>query len=109
MGVVENVKDVAELIKKFGDIELNRKILTLETEVLDLTRDKRRAEEKVEQLERSLQFKEKLTFREPYYYLEGDSAPYCPGCWESTRVAVHVATHPTYMSMKQCPACKHLY
>jgi chaperonin cofactor prefoldin len=54
MGVVENMKDVSDLVKKFNDIELNRRILTLENEVLDLSRDKRRAEEKVEELERTL-------------------------------------------------------
>jgi len=71
MGVVENMKDVADLIKKIGDIELNRKILTLETEVLDLTRDKRRADEKVEELERALKFKNELKFKDPYYWREG--------------------------------------
>jgi hypothetical protein len=50
MGVVENMKDVAELIKKLGDIGLNRRILNLENEVLDLAREKRRADEKVEEL-----------------------------------------------------------
>jgi len=109
MGIVENVKDIAELIKKFGDIELNRKILTLETEVLDLTRENRRAAEKVEQLERALQFKEQLTFRTPFYYRDGDSEPYCSGCWESKRLAIHVATHPINLGLHQCPACKHVY
>jgi hypothetical protein len=43
MGAVENIKEVADLVKKFNDIELNRRILNLENE--DLSRDKRRAEE----------------------------------------------------------------
>jgi hypothetical protein len=43
MGAVENTKEVADLVKKFNDIELNRRILNLENE--DLSRDKRRAEE----------------------------------------------------------------
>jgi hypothetical protein len=54
MGVVENIKDVAELVKKFNDIELNRRILDLENEVLDLSRAKCYAEERVEELERTL-------------------------------------------------------
>lgn len=54
MGAVENVKEIADLIGKFHDIELNRRILKLEEQVLDLTRDKRRAEEKVEELERKI-------------------------------------------------------
>jgi hypothetical protein len=42
MGVIDDVKEVGDLIKKYNDIELNRKIVNLEGEVLDLTRDKRR-------------------------------------------------------------------
>ena len=38
MSVVEDVGKIAELIKKIGDIELYKKILTLETEVIELTR-----------------------------------------------------------------------
>lgn len=91
MGVVENMKDVAELVKKFNDIDLNRRILNLENEVLDLSRDKRRAEEKVEELERTLKFKGELKFKEPFYWLQGDAVPYCPACWEDKNKAVHIA------------------
>ena len=37
MSAVEHVKEVAELIKKFNDIELNRRILNLEN-LLQLAR-----------------------------------------------------------------------
>lgn len=109
MGVVEDVKEVADLIKKFNDIDLNRRILSLENEVLDLSRDKRRAEEKVEELERSLRFKAQLQFREPFYWLENDDTPYCPACWEDKKKAVHVVyshrnNYGQYWSCKTCGA-----
>jgi len=87
MGAVEHVKEVADLIRKFNDIDLNRRILNLENEVLDLSRDKRRAEEKVEELERTLKFKGELKFKEPFYWLGEDQTPYCPACWEDARIA----------------------
>jgi hypothetical protein len=46
MGAVENVKEIADLIGKFQDNEFNRRILKLEEEVIDLTRDERRAPRK---------------------------------------------------------------
>jgi hypothetical protein len=55
-GAAENVKEVAELIKRYNNLELNRKIVALEDEVLELTRDKRRLENKVEEQERALKF-----------------------------------------------------
>src|SRR6266851_10197076 len=85
MGVVENMRDVADLVKKFNDIELNRRILTLENEVLDLSRERRRAEEKVEELERALRFKAELIFNEPFYWVKGDKVPFCPTCWEGKK------------------------
>jgi hypothetical protein len=111
MGVLENMKEVADLIKQIGDINLNRKILTLETEVLDLTRDKRRADEKVEELERALKFQKSLKFKDPYYWLEGDSSPYCPGCWDGKKLAIRIVTitHAILRNQKQCPSCKHVY
>jgi hypothetical protein len=95
MGVVENMKDVADLIKKFGDIELNRRILKLEEEVMDLSRDRRRAEEKIEELELALKFKQDLRFSTPFYWLAGDRVPYCPVCWEDKKKAIHIVYNHT--------------
>jgi hypothetical protein len=111
MGAVENVKEVADLIRKFNDIDLNRRILKLEEEVIDLTRDKRRAEERVEELTHALRFKTQLTFKDPYYWIDGDPNPYCPACWDTKRVAAHIVTikEPMHYDKQQCPSCKHFY
>jgi hypothetical protein len=109
MGVVEDVRAFADLIRKYNDIELNRQIVSLENEVLDLTRDKRRLEEQVEQLQSALKFKKELVFKAPFYWLEDDKTPYCPGCWESKRVAVHLQDKPQTFGQMICPACKHSY
>lgn len=111
MDVVQNMKEVADLVKKFNDIELNRRILNLENEVLDLSRDKRRAGEKVEELERALKFKGELQFRDPYYWREGDPTPYCPACWDTKRMAAHIVRikDPVRYDTVQCPSCKHVY
>ncbi|HET9181109.1 MAG TPA: hypothetical protein VFP59_03170 [Candidatus Angelobacter sp.] len=41
MGVVDNVKEVADIVQKMGNIELYRKIVHLEGAVMDLTRELR--------------------------------------------------------------------
>ena len=111
MGVVENFKEVADLLKKFNDIELDRRIVKLEEEVIDLTRDKRRADDKVEELQRALKFKGELKFKDPYYRLDGDPSPYCPGCWDAKSVAVRIVTvrNPMLHDQKKCPSCNHVY
>ena len=111
MGAVENIKEVADLVKKFNDIDLNRRILTLEEEVLDLSRAKRRAEEKVEELEATLKLKEELEFLAPFYWRKGDLTPYCPSCWEDKKRAVHVVLQfeNSKYARVDCPACKSEY
>jgi hypothetical protein len=111
MGAAEYVKDVAEFVKKFNDIELNRRILKLEEEVIDLTRDKRRADEKVEELERALKFSKELVLKDGFYWLEGDTTGFCTACWDAKHLAVHVKRLPLPVEHHrfQCPHCKALY
>jgi hypothetical protein len=109
MSAVEHIKEVADLVKKFNDIELNRRILNLEDEVLDLARAKRRGEEKIEDLERTLKFKGELKFKEPFYWIDGDSVPFCPNCWEKDHIPIHVIhlyTTEEGMTKRDCPTCK---
>jgi hypothetical protein len=108
---MDNVKEVADLVKKVGDIDLYRKIVALEGEILDLTREKRQLEDQLEAAERTLKLKENLAFKEPFYYLEGDKTPYCPGCWEDKRSAVHLKHIGDYEYTIdwQCTVCKHRY
>ncbi len=111
MSVVDDVGKIAGLIKKIGDVELYKQILTLETEVMELTREKRLADEKVEELERALKFKENLSFDAPFCWLKGDSTPYCAGCWEEKHKAVHVVLYNenSHGAFFNCPVCKHQY
>lgn len=90
MSIIENVKEIAGLIKKAGDIELYRKLVELEGDIIELTRHNRDLEEKCRHLEDQLAFKSKLTFKSPFYFAEGDDTPYCPKCWEVSKIAIHL-------------------
>jgi hypothetical protein len=105
MGVVENMKDVADLVKKFNDIELNRRILKLEEEVMDLSRDKRRLEDRVGELTLILEVKESLIYEDNYYFVQrGDikDGPYCSACWDRNKYLVRI--HSGTFSYG-CPVC----
>jgi hypothetical protein len=109
MGVVEDIRAFGDLIRKYNDIELNRQIVSLENEVLDLSRDKRRLEDQVESLQQSLRFSGQLKFKRQFYWIEGDNTPFCPGCWESKKMAIHLADNPQNFAQMTCPSCKHIY
>lgn len=111
MGILDNIKEVADLAKKVGDIELYRKIVDLEGEVMDLTREKREAEQKVEDLQKQLTLKAKMTFKQPFYYQDGDDVPFCPRCFEKDAQAVHAILYSGSDTQRRwdCPECKRMY
>ena len=112
MGIIDNAKEVADLIKKIGDIELYRKIVELEGEIVELTRQKRSLEEKTETLEKLLALKQEMVFKKPFYYQDKDPHPYCPKCWEADKKAIHL-DGPSRIERSQrydCQNCKnHFY
>jgi hypothetical protein len=107
MGVIENMKDIAELVKKAGDIDLYRKIVESEGQVVDLTRENRRLEEKVQQLEKTLALRGKMTFKEPFWYQEGDETPLCSACHETKDKSVHLKR--VSENRWDCPSCNQMY
>jgi hypothetical protein len=113
MSVLENMKAMAELAQKVGQIELYKQIGQAEDEVRELTREKRRLEDKVEELERAMRFREQLEFMPPFYARkQGDTTPYCARCFEKPIPhAVHVVFKFTEYDLTrwECPECKYVY
>jgi len=108
MNIVTELKDIAELVKKMGDIDLYRKIVELEGQVIELTRSNRELIESNEALQESLKMKDNLKFKEPFYYAENDMVPYCPKCWEDDNIAIHMVAYNKSYSYRTyvCPKCK---
>jgi hypothetical protein len=82
-----------------------------EGEVVDLTRENRRLEDRVQELEKTLAIQKAMTFKAPLWYQEGDQTPFCPACWEKDKIAVHVAfafdRHDA--TRWDCPCCKYMF
>jgi len=106
MGVLENLKDVAELAQKVGQLDLYKKILQAEDEVRELTQEKRRLEDKVEELDRSLKLRNAMKFSAPLYYQDGDKIPFCAVCYEKDGRPVHVVMND---GAWYCNVCKIFY
>jgi len=111
MSVVENLKQIADLIKKAGDIELYRKIIESEGEAIELTRENRRLEDRVAVLEKTLSLQKKMVHKPPFYFQEGDPTPFCSPCWENKKLAIHVlfAHDNEYEVRWDCPTCKQMF
>jgi hypothetical protein len=106
MGVLENLKDAALVAQKVGQLELYRQIVNAEDEVRELTREKRRLEDQVDELQRKLKLKAAMTFNAPFYYQQGDATPFCPACYEGKEErAVHLRELSPFVGCRSCPVC----
>ncbi|OGV32558.1 MAG: hypothetical protein A2020_14760 [Lentisphaerae bacterium GWF2_45_14] len=108
MSIIDNAREIADLVKKLDNVELYRRIAKLEEEIIDLSRAKREADCEVQKLREQIEKRQKLEFRAPYYFAPGDTQPYCPKCWEAENISVHLQG-PTLFNGRpqyQCPNCK---
>jgi len=111
MSTLENLKEIADLVKKMGNVDLYRRIIELEGEVIELTRVNRQLDEENHKMKGQLEFAERMKFVEPFWYSDGDLVPYCPNCWEAEKAGVHL-TYKGHMAgghRYDCAHCKTVY
>ncbi len=108
MSIISNAKEISDLIQKLGNQELYRKILDLQGEIINLTGENHTLKEENQELKRSLKLSKEMTFKQPFYYAEGDQVPFCPKCWEVDKIAVHMMTGTRLegRTPHYCPHCK---
>ncbi len=107
MSIVSEVKDLAGLIQKIGDIELYKKILDLQLSISELSDKMVEQKEEIKRLNDIQDITKKMTFREQLYYMDGDSEPFCPRCWESGKKAIHL--HRNSKGSYRCKNCDNNY
>jgi len=105
MSIISNAKEIADLIKKVGDMELYRKIVELEGEIIELTRKNRELEDQVDELKKLVDTAKTMEFRKPFYYTAGDPTPFCPRCWEVDKLTIHLVDLNTVGSPWECKKC----
>ena len=86
MSVIETVRETVSLVKKIDNIELYRKILDLQAEIQKVVDENHEWKSRVKELERHLEIKEALIFRDNDYWVtkaDGTSeGPFCSVCWD---------------------------
>jgi hypothetical protein len=93
MGIIDNVKDIAELIKKYNDADLYQKIVDLRDEIFELREDNLKLKEKIKALKEEKEINEKMVFEPPFYWLkdgEKKDGPYCQKCYDDNKKVIRV-------------------
>jgi hypothetical protein len=107
MNILENAKEIAEIIKKYDDLELYQKIIDLRDEIFKLREENLGLKEKIKEMERAEEIRVSLVKDGNLYYgvLENGSksGPYCLTCWDSDRKLINVIQLSTsYFSCNRC-------
>ena len=111
MDVIEHIKEIGEIAKKYNDEELDQKIAELEGKILALIQEVKSLEKAEEEKERTLSLIKKMQFKKPFYFQEGDPTPFCPHCWEKEKNPVHLLG-PVKVGAGfryGCPSCKEYF
>src|SRR5258707_5280560 len=90
MSILDNAKEVANAVHEIKNLELYGRVLDLNRGIMDLVEENRDLRAQVEELNKKFQLREKMTFKEPFYYQDDDATPYCPTCWEAKSSAIHL-------------------
>ncbi len=96
MGIIDNAKDIAELIKKIGNMELYEKIISLRDEIFQLKEENLNLRENLKSLKESQEIKSNMKYEPPYYWLEKDNkkdGPYCQKCYDDNGKLMRLQNH----------------
>jgi hypothetical protein len=107
MGIIDNAKDIAELIKKYNNVELNRKIIDLRDEIFELREDNLKLKEKIKALDEEKKINKKMVFEPPFYWLkdgEKKDGPYCQKCYDDNKKLIRL--HDLKNGYWKCLVCK---
>lgn len=98
MSIIENAKEIADLIKKYNDQDLYERIIALREEILSLREENLSLKEKIKALEASTDIQHKITRKGNVYVFTDDPSGkknmYCMACWDYERKLVNVYTGP---------------
>jgi len=110
MSIVDNIRDVVKLVQKIDNVELLHKILTLQTEVTDLTEQLKQKDEIIAQLKDALDLKGKLVCKDSAYYIADESGkitdgPFCTKCFDVDHLKCRLIADNKEPQVI-CPKCK---
>lgn len=107
MGAAQSIKEVVDVVQKLDNMDLYRKVLDLQAEILAATSALQEKENQIKELEEQLRIKGRLARDRGVYWDQDEKGkpagdPYCSYCWETARLAVHLID-------RSCPHCKTMY
>ena len=105
MGFYEAEKDALRLAQQIDNIELQKTILDLQSQALEMVEERQRLVDRVRELEEQLQTHGELDVKHNCYW-RGSDGPFCTKCWDLGKDLVRMWQMPD-PKYSQCPNCKY--
>ena len=113
MDPLNTLKKIRKIIRNTTDRELVRLVLDLQKEVFATESHNLELASELTTLKQQLDLSARMHARpgSDYYFLEGDEAPFCPKCWESSGNAIHLQAPVSVdgRARRECPVCRETY
>ena len=109
--VMGHAKEIAELVRKYNNMELYQKIVNLRDEIFNLSEDNIALKERVKELERQQDISSELVREGNVYHRQIDdgkkAGPYCMACWDGDSKLVNlILGHDLYGNQTiRCGRC----
>jgi hypothetical protein len=92
--ILGHAKEIAELVKKYNNMDLYQKIVDLRDEIFKLSEDNLTLKERVRELEKQQEITAQLTREGNVYWqitVDGKKlGPFCMACWDGDRKLINV-------------------
>lgn len=114
MELVNEVREVVELVEAMGDLALYKRVLDVERHALDLTNENFELQRQIKLLQEQATSRSQLVLKAPgkYYHLREDGTeegPVCPSCYDEKGLVIGLACAGPSGSVDYCRACKTRY
>jgi hypothetical protein len=110
MSILQNARDIAELVKKYNDQDLYQKIVGLREEIIEIREENIALKEEVRRLKDAQTISAKLVRKGNRYFLaddEKEEKPFCLACWDYDRKLVGLLeSSDRWGSYIHCNICK---
>lgn len=103
----DQLKDVAKVLREADKIEQYNMILEAQQQLLDMQAKIRKLEGQKQDLEKKLQTRDSLKYRNEAYWSENsdgsEDGPFCAPCWDSTEKLIRTKVYQN--AVDRCPVC----
>jgi hypothetical protein len=109
MGMLDNLKNLRDLVMKVGGMEATKQLIDVQQDMMELLDENRRLKEENAALKERRRLGELLKFRGDVYWLEEPGkppdGPFCSACWDArtTLVRMHTVENGTTGPFYSCP------